>query len=93
MSRVEFQDLSKKEIARIYIAGAVREAIDIERLLSLHGIDYSIELEEFIRSGFNILGSKYVGATFYVQSSQAAFCRTLLKEKGFSSGIQEESPE
>lgn len=93
MSRVDFQEHSEKDIARIYIAGAVREAVDIERLLGLHGIDYSIELEEFIRSGFNILGSRYVGATFYVQSSQAEFCRTLLKGKGFSSGIQEESPE
>jgi hypothetical protein len=93
MSRVDFQDLSKKEIARIYIAGAVREAVDIERLLSLHGIDYSIEMEEFTRSGFSLMGSRYVGAAFYVVSSLAAFCRTLLKEKGFASGIQEESPE
>jgi hypothetical protein len=93
MSRVDFQDHSEKVIARIYIAGAVREAVDIERLLSLHGIDYSIELEEYTRTGFSLMGSRFVGATFYVQSSLAAFCRTLLKGKGFSSGIQEDSPE
>jgi len=91
MPRVDFDNLPKKATSRIYIAGNVAEAKGIETLLSEHGIDYSIELEEFIRSGFNILGSKYVGATFYVLSDQAEFCRTLLKERGFTSGILEDS--
>jgi hypothetical protein len=92
MPRVEFEGRSEQEIARIYIAGSVAEAEAVEILLSEHGMDYSIELEEFIRSGFNLLSSTHVGATFYVLSDQAEFCRTLLKGKGLTSGIQEDSP-
>jgi hypothetical protein len=91
MPRVDFENLSEKETARIYIAGTVAEAKEIETLLSGRGIDYSIELEEFIRPVFNLMGSTYVGATFYVRSGQAEFCRTLLKEKGFAPGILEDS--
>jgi len=91
MPRVEFEHLSENETARIYIAGTVAEAQAIEALLSGHGIDYSIELEEFIRSGLNILGSTYVGAMFSVLSGRAEFCRMLLKEKGFAPGILEDS--
>jgi hypothetical protein len=89
MPRVDFENLSENEIERIYIAGTVAEAKEIETLFSGHGIDYSIELEEFTRSGLNLMGSTYVGATFYVRSVQAPFCRTLLKEKEFP-GIQED---
>lgn len=91
MPRLDFEDLPEKERARIYIAVTLAEAKGIETLLSEHGIDYSIELEEFIRSGFNIIGSKYVGAMFYVLAGQAEFCRTLLKARGFTPGILDDS--
>ena len=90
MPRVAFENLSQKETARIYIAGTVAEAKAIETLLNDKGVDYFIELEEFTRSGLNLMGSRYVGATFYVLSDQAQFCRTLLKEQGFGPGLTED---
>lgn len=90
MAMKDLESFSGKEIARVYIAGTVAEAKAIETLLNDKGVDYFIELEEFTRSGFNLMGSTYVGATFYVLSDQAQFCRTFLKEQGFGPGIPED---
>lgn len=76
------------EISRIYMAGKIREAKNVEALLDRRGIDYAVEMEEF--KFFSFFGWTHLGAAFYVLSAQAPFCRGLLKEQGLVRGILEE---
>ena len=41
MARIDFDDWEDKEVARVYIAGRVAEALLAEKTLSEHGIDVS----------------------------------------------------
>jgi hypothetical protein len=88
MARVTFDDLSEKEVSRIYLAGELAEAKRVEALLNSNGIDYAIEVEPYVR--FSLFSSQYAGAAFYVLSGQAEFCRRALCEAGLKTGILDE---
>jgi hypothetical protein len=88
MPRVDLLSFSDMEISRIYIAGKVPEAKNVEALLNSRGIDYAVEMEEF--KFFSFFGWSHVGAAFYVLSAHAQFCRGLLKGQGLVRGILEE---
>ena len=93
MPRVTLDDFGETEVSRIYLAGRLAEAKRVENILSGHGINYAVEVEPYITSFAIFSSGEYRGATFYVLSGQADFCRRALSEAGLKSGILEDSAE
>jgi hypothetical protein len=87
MARVEPPALENHDLARVYIAGTLREAKDIEELLTGHGINYVVQVEPYRAS---ILFGPRNGAAFYVTEEQAIFCRAQLASAGFHRGLLDE---
>ena len=71
-----------REVSLIHIAGTLRGALKLERLLTEQGIDYAVETDKYV-SGF-LFATEKTGAFFYVLSGQADYCRALLAQHGFS---------
>ena len=91
MARVSLEEFGDKEVVRIYIAGALGEAKRVETILAGNGIHYAVEVEPYLTSGiFSIFSSEQAGASFYVTSGQADFCRRVLREAGLRVGIIED---
>ena len=89
MARVALEDFGDKEVVRIYIAGALGEAKRVEAILTQNGIHYAVEVEPYVR--FSMFSApEQAGASFYVISGQADFCRRVLREAGLRAGIIEE---
>ena len=86
MARVE--DDALQEPAGVYLASSLREAKDVEELLTSRGVNYDVQVQSLGRS--TLFGSPRYGAAFFVSSSQAAYCRALLIEVGFTRGIVED---
>ncbi len=84
MARVDPEALSHRELARIFIAGTLSEAQQVEEQLTLNGVDYVVQVEPFRASLF--FGPRN-GAAFYVSAEQADFCRMHLAAKGFGRGV------
>ena len=87
MARVELEALSHRELSRIFVAGTLNEARQVEELLTVNGIDYVVQVEPFRASIF--FGPRN-GAAFYVSLEQADYCRVHLTAKGFGRGVLEE---
>ena len=87
MARVEPEALANYELARVYIAGRLAEAREVEELLAGYGVDYVVQVEQFRTS---ILFGPRNGAAFYVVDSQAEFCRQQLSAAGFERGLLDE---
>ena len=87
MARVEPEALANHEVARVYIAGTLAEARQVEELLGGNGVDYVVQVEPYRAS---ILFGPRNGAAFYVTESQATFCRLQLGAAGFERGILQE---
>ncbi len=87
MARVEPEALAHYELARIYIAGRLSEARQVEELLGGNGVDYVVQVEPYRAS---ILFGPRNGAAFYVVDTQAEFCRQHLAAAGFHRGLLEE---
>jgi hypothetical protein len=85
MSRIEPEALDDPE--RIYIAGTLRMALDVEQWLTMAGVDYAVQVEPYGRS--LLFGTLRMGAAFYVRSGQAAYCRDRLLAAGFGGGVVE----
>jgi hypothetical protein len=85
MARVEAEDLPDPE--RVFIAGKLREALQVEELLTAAGVEYAVQIEPF---GTSILFSQRNGAAFYVNASQADYCRNTLVASGFGRGVIED---
>ena len=85
MARVEPEALTDRDPLRIYIAGRLAEAQQVEELLSGHGVEYVVQVEPYRTS---ILFGPRNGAAFYVADSQAEFCRQQLAAAGFERGLQ-----
>lgn len=83
MARIEPDDLSDPE--RIFIAGTLRVALDVEEWLTRAGVDYAVQVEPYGRS--LLFSSLRMGAAFYVASGQAAYCREQLEAAGFGRGV------
>lgn len=92
MARIALEDFGEKEVVRIYIAGALGEAKRVEAILTENGIHYAVEVELYLTSSiFSIFSSGQKGASFYVISGQADFCRRVLRDAGLKVGIIEDS--
>ena len=89
MARVTLDDFADKEVARIYLAGKLAEAKQVEEILSANGINYAVEVEPYVT--LSLFSSEYAGAAFYVLSGQADFCKRALFEAGLKVGIENES--
>ena len=87
MAHVEPEALANHDLARIYIAGTLSEARQVEELLGGNGVDYVVQVEPYRTS---ILFGPRNGAAFYVVDSQAEFCRLQLTAAGFHRGLLDE---
>jgi hypothetical protein len=76
--------LGHHELERVYIAGTLAEAKEVEALLTGHGVDYIVQVEEYRSS---ILFGPRNGAAFYVTDVQATFCRAQLTTAGLDRGV------
>jgi len=90
MARLDFEEFAEKELARVYIAGRVSEAERVESVLTQHGIDYTVDIEPFLRRILGVFTSQYSGAAFYVLAGQAAIARSVLIAAGLNQGIADD---
>ena len=90
MARLNIEDFGGEELTRVYIAGRIREAERVEGTLTQHGVDYTVDIEPFVKRVLGLFTSQYSGAAFYVPSSQAAAARSLLLEARLTEGISDD---
>jgi hypothetical protein len=91
MARIEPEQMLDAE--RIFIARSLRLALRVEEQLTTIGVDYALQTEPVGRS--LLFGTDRMGAAFYVNAGQAAYCREQLTAAGFGRGVvesQEEAP-
>jgi hypothetical protein len=86
MARIEAEQIREPE--RIFIAASLREARRVEQVLTAVGVDYVVQVEPFGRSV--LFGTVRQGASFYVTSAQAAYCRSRLSADGLDRGVVED---
>lgn len=84
MAHVDPEALGDHDLARVYIAGTLGEAKQVEDLLTGHGVDHVVQVEPYRAS---ILLGPRNGAAFYVTDGQAEFCRGQLAAAGFRRGL------
>ena len=70
-----------QELALLYIARRLTEALRLENLLTEAGLDYLVEPDKY--SGGIIFQSERVGAFFYVAPADEAAAREMLARGGF----------
>ena len=87
MARIEPDAL--QDPIDIYLASSLREAKDVEELLTTRGVNYVVQVEPLGRT--TLFGSIRHGAAFFVSAGQAAYCRSLLEESGFSRGLSNDT--
>ena len=92
MARVAIESFSDRDVAPVFVAENVREAKQVEELLTRNLIDYAVKVEPFFHYGPSHV-TEQAGATFYVLTGYATRCRDILEEKGFKDGLVNESPE
>jgi len=90
MARLDLDDFAGRELVRVYIAGRVSEAENVESALTERGIDYAVDIEPFLKSSLGLFTSAYAGAAFYVLSGQAALARTVLAAAGLNQGLADD---
>ena len=90
MARVDLDAWDGREVERVYLAGRLAEARQVEATLSGHGIDYAVDLEPFRTFVLGIFPSEHTGVGFYVLSGQAGFSKRALLDAGLRAGIEED---
>jgi len=65
----------------LYIAKKLRDATQLETVLTEAGIDFGVEADEY--QGGVIFRRTRIGAFFYVRPEARETARALLKEKGY----------
>ena len=88
MASVELEYVRDPE--RIVIARALRVALRVEEWLTAAGVDYAVQVESVGRS--LLFRSERMGAVFYVNAGQAAYCREQLTAAGFGRDVVEAEP-
>lgn len=69
------------ELALIYIAKRLKEALTVEEVMNDAGLDYLVEPDRY-RGGL-IFQTERIGAFFYVIPEKESEARTLLSAKGY----------
>lgn len=73
----------------MYLAASMKEAREVEGLLTENGVDYVVQVESL---GVSLFGSPRSGAVFYVSASQAEYCRVRLATAALRHGVVNEEP-
>ncbi len=89
MALVDAEQFGDAPCSRIYIAGRLREAREVEELLTRAGVDYVVEVEQFGKKLLGVIPRKYNGAAFYVLATHAESSHRLLLEAKLTTGIIE----
>lgn len=87
MAIVDWEEFTDKDVARVYLAGRLREAKAVENTLSGNGIDYAVDIEPFKTYLFGILPRKHKGVAFYVLKLRAEHSRQVLQDAGLMKGL------
>lgn len=69
------------EVALVHIAGTLRGALKLERLLTESEIPYAVETDSYV--GGLLFRTQRVGAFFYVSEADAERTRALLVSKRY----------
>jgi len=69
------------EPALIYIAKKLKDALRLEEVFTMAGVDYGVEADEY-RGGI-IFHSTRIGAFFYVRPDSADVAREIMRRNGF----------
>jgi hypothetical protein len=77
----EPEHFGDQELALIYIAKRLNEALRLEKLLTDAGLDYLVEPDKY--SGGIIFQSERVGAFFYVTPGDEGAAKDTLTRSGF----------
>jgi len=83
MARIDAEDLRDPEL--VFVAAALRMALRAEECLTHAGVNYAVQVEEIGRT--LLFRRVRMGAAFYVDSSQAAYCREQIIAAGFGRGV------
>jgi len=89
MARVRIEDFEGQEMTRVYLAAKLKEAKRVEDILAASGINFAVEIEPYQKLLLGIILRKYLGAGFFVRSTEAALARSTLSAAGLVVGIQE----
>ena len=81
MPRRDDEFFGEQELALLYIAKKLRDALRLEEVLTAAGVDYLIETDTY-RGGM-IFVSERVGAFFYVLPAVLEETRTAIAANGF----------
>ena len=79
--RREPEHFGDQELALIYIAKRLKDALRLENLLTDAGLDYLVEPDKY--SGGIIFQSERVGAFFYVAPDHEGVAKDTLTRGGF----------
>jgi hypothetical protein len=85
MAPVDQDELRDAE--RIVVAKGLRVALRVEKWLTGAGVDYAVQVESIGKS--LLFRTERMGAVFYVNAGQAAYCREQLSAAGFGHGVVE----
>ncbi len=77
-------DIGGQEFAKVFMAATLAEAKEAEELLTLRGVNYTVEVEE---AGRTLFGSPRNVAIISVEASQLQYCGLQLSEAGLGSGV------
>jgi hypothetical protein len=78
--RCEPDHFGDQELALLYVAKKLKEALRLEELLTAAGIEYLVETDKY--SGGVIFRSERVGAFFYVAPASDSAAREALARAG-----------
>ncbi len=78
--RCEPDHFGDQELALLYVAKKLKEALRLEELLTAAGIEYLVETDKY--SGGVIFRSERVGAFFYVPPAHNSAARETLVRAG-----------
>ena len=71
-----------QELALIFVAKKLKEALRLEELLTASGVDYLVEPDKY--TGGVIFRSERVGAFFYIPPENDAAVRGIMQQGGFA---------
>lgn len=79
--RQDSEHFGERELALIYIAAKLKEALALESLLTDAGVDYLVETDRY-RGGL-LFQTERVGVFFYVDMDSEGVARVLLESRGY----------
>ena len=79
--RQEVEYFDEREPVLVHIAGTLRGALKLERILTEYGLEYYVETDRYV-SGF-LFASEKTGAFFYVAEDRADEARAILRRHRF----------